>query len=128
DELEDCLNDILNTKVIAFDLETQGLSPFDRDKDIVVLALATKRKQWIIPVNHSESPFKSYNSRKKMLQLLELALKDKTLIAHNGKFDSLWLLVKYGIDLTVKYDTMLASHLLDENTPNGLKYLASLHF
>src|SRR5690606_15619640 len=49
-------------------------------------------------------------------------------VAHNGKFDNKWLTTKCGQRLPHNFDTMLAAYLLDENSPRGLKYLASVHF
>jgi len=50
-------------------------------------------------------------------------------IAHNAKFD-LQCAAKMGVTKFRGqfHDTMLMSQLLDENTPNGLKYLVSVYF
>lgn len=57
--------------------------------------------------------------------LHELLLhEDTTVIAHNGKFDQLFLRVKEGIDIPIDFDTMLAHYALDENTYHDLKTLA----
>lgn len=59
------------------------------------------------------------DSLKKLLERTE------TIIAHNLPFD-VNCLYKYGIELSQKklFCTMTAAHLLDENRPKGLKYLA----
>lgn len=42
----------------------------------------------------------------------------------NGKFDQLWLYFCYGVRMGNTFDVNLASALLDENSPNGLKHNA----
>jgi DNA polymerase I-like protein with 3'-5' exonuclease and polymerase domains len=45
-------------------------------------------------------------------------------VYHNGKFDALWMLVRFGVKWRVDFDTMLAHYMLDENDRHDLKYLA----
>ena len=45
--------------------------------------------------------------------------------AHNGKYDQLWCLEKYGVCPPVTWDTMLAEHLIDSEGPKGLKVLGA---
>lgn len=45
--------------------------------------------------------------------------------AHNGKYDQLWCLSKYGSCPPVTWDTMLAEHLIDSEGPKGLKILGA---
>jgi len=47
-----------------------------------------------------------------------------TVIAHNGKFDQLFLREKEEIDIPINFDTMLAHYALDENTYHDLKTLS----
>lgn len=46
-------------------------------------------------------------------------------VAHNGKYDQLWCLEKYGVCPPVTWDTMLAEHLIDSEGPKGLKVLGA---
>ena len=46
-------------------------------------------------------------------------------VAHNGKYDQLWCLEKYGASPPVTWDTMLAEHLIDSEGPKGLKVLGA---
>lgn len=50
-------------------------------------------------------------------------------IAHNLKFDLHWM-SRYGVNVYDGRfdDTMLMSHIIDENTPNGLKDLTKVYF
>src|SRR5690606_14393156 len=52
------------------------------------------------------------------------ALEDVILVTHGGKFDMLWMAVKYGVWWRNDFDTMLASYACDENMRHGLKELA----
>ena len=45
--------------------------------------------------------------------------------AHNGKYDQLWCLEKFGCCPPVTWDTMLAEHLIDSEGPKGLKTLGA---
>lgn len=47
---------------------------------------------------------------------------DRELVLHNGKFDAEWLIHHLGIDIRpIHFDSMVAHHLCDENSPHGLK-------
>src|SRR5690606_13784908 len=54
--------------------------------------------------------------------------KQPYVVAQNGKFDSTWWRVKSGYKIEIDFDTMLASHILDENRAHGLKFLTQLYF
>jgi len=45
--------------------------------------------------------------------------------AHNGKYDQLWCLEKFGTCPPVTWDTMLAEHLIDSEGPKSLKILGA---
>jgi DNA polymerase-1 len=53
-----------------------------------------------------------------------LAREGMILIAHNGKFDQLFLREKLGIEIPLHFDTMLAHYVLDENNYHDLKTIA----
>lgn len=46
---------------------------------------------------------------------------DYEIATANGKFDQLWIFFRYGVRMGNTFDVNLAAHLLDENSPNGLK-------
>ncbi len=126
-KLHECYQDIRDNKIISLDLETQSLNPWHGDK-IVAVGIGTKYNQWIIPLHHKESQFGQRLNQGRLFKNLRILLKHKKVVGQNGKFDSLWILVKHGIRIDFDEDTMVASHLLNENTPNGLKYLASFFY
>lgn len=49
-------------------------------------------------------------------------------VAHNGKFDVVFLLSHIGVRPKLQFDTMLAHYILDENSKHGLKELVKEYF
>jgi len=128
-ELKECFDDIRENTLVTYDLETEGLNPWAKGVDIVLCGLGTKKNQWIIPIKHRDVKlFKDHEAKQYFFHLLEQRLRHKIVVAHNGKFDSLWIKALYEADIHINQDTLLMSYLLDENRPNGLKYLSSLFF
>ncbi len=133
----------------AVDLETTRLYPFETELDqliasgrasddavkqhkafhngmqpaIVSMQFGTKKRQWVVPME-AAGVWKDWELTK-IVKLCGNRLRThcKT-IYHSGKFDTLWMRVRYGVKWTVDFDTMLAHYMLDENDQHGLKYLA----
>lgn len=114
--LERCLDDIRRASVVSFDLETNGLQMRLKTSKIGQTILATRRKQYVI-----EHEFFTKEAMKRFHSRASVILQGKKVVAQNGKFDNLWLYYQYGVRFPLTFDTMLASHLCDENSPNGLK-------
>lgn len=118
----------LANKSISYDIETSGLSRFD--EYLHMLGFGNDEVQYIIPSpNHKWSPL--YRKPRLHKALIKLAIKKMNQvcdhrIAGNGKFDNLFLEHHLGIKPILTFDTNLASHCLDENTPNGVKENAIL--
>ena len=128
-DISECLEDLENTSsYVSFDIETSGLSPFLDNPKIICIGLGLKDRQWIIPFNHEQSNFKTYDNQKIIAKLIAEALDHKKVIGQNGKFDSLWMLATYQVEIKMAEDTMMMGYLLDENRPNGLKPLAAKFF
>lgn len=120
------LNDYLNDKdFIAYDTETDGLHKgckvigFSVCCDInvgyyVILSYWDVEKNELIDLETKDHAINTLN-----------LLKTKQLIMHNAVFDCRVTRDNFGVDLMpqVHTDTMIASHLLDENRHNGLKEL-----
>jgi uracil-DNA glycosylase family 4 len=111
--------------VISFDIETlRKPTEFHPEAKIVSLSgtleIDGKLMVWGLPLYHPQSPFRR-GWQKGVKQLTPLMAKVPKRIAQNGKFDCRYLqhFGETSIDLT--FDTMLASHLLDENREKGLK-------
>jgi len=114
--LLDVISAVKRSRAVAYDLETNGLQMRLRTSAIGQTIIATFRQEFVVDhENFSHSEMEKFHHR------LAHTLKGKVVIAQNGKFDNLWLHYMYGVRFPMTFDTMLASHLLDENSPNGLK-------
>lgn len=135
-KFEAMLEDLAGT--VSFDIETGrfdennqylegALYPWVPGGRIVSIGFGTRDHQWCLPLNHPESTWAAEHHHE-LMQAIDERLRDCYLVAHNGKFDSLWLRVKYGVDWRCDFDTMLAHYMLDENQRHGLKLLAQVYF
>lgn len=105
---------------IAFDIETTGLNRY-KDK-INLIGFGNDKVQFILDVGTPYSSFKGYpRARNKIAKYVLKKLNELKVIGSNIKFDNLFCREHYGFSPRASFDVMLASHLLDENTPNGLK-------
>ncbi len=96
----------------AFDLETDGLDPFT---DPILCCAFTFKENSSICVPFSKEHFE-----------VIFGLPPKKIT--QGDFDVKFLRLRHGIDVkNWHFNTMTAHHLLDENTPHGLKTLASIY-
>ncbi len=128
DLLADCYRDLAAAEVISYDLETSSLHPEDPESMIYCIGLATDDHEWVIPLDYPGSPFFTPQTQRAVFKGLKTVMRGKRLVAHNGKFDNKWFRSKFGWAPYQTFDTMLASYLLDENSPNGLKPLSKLYF
>ena len=124
--LADKLRDTEDT--LAMDIETTGLN-FLTGK-IQTIAISSRETNWVIPLDHKDSPFKKgevdYARVWTLLrQILENPKSRK--VFHNAKFD-LKFLLSYGIHTKNVWDTKIMHHLLDENLPKSLMDLVKLYF
>lgn len=113
----------------AYDCETSGLFPFDPDGYVTAVAIALPECTWVIPgfmhpdyQHYSHSPFAHGDALKALMQLLFfIAARDnKRTYAQNGKFDDKWMRCKLGGSFHLRFDTLLAHHVLDENADHDL--------
>ena len=133
---------------VAIDLETTRLYPFytmldelvesgraskEAIKDhkdthsgnlprVVAMQFGTRKRQWVVPME--TAGIWTREQLEKIVKLVTRKLKSCISVFHNGKFDCLWMRVRFGVKWVVDFDTMLAHYLLDENDFHGLKYLA----
>jgi uracil-DNA glycosylase family 4 len=126
---------------VSMDLETSCLYPWRfgvggkgkpthlYDAPVVTsIGFGTRKAQWTIPVEHYDTRPFTKRQIQRMVEQITAKLEDCRLVAHNGKFDALWMKVKYGVHWKIEFDTMLAHYLLDENSRHGLKYLSQIYF
>ena len=127
EEFDDFMDRLEKEKLVSFDIETTELNP--RLGKVVSLGFGLEKEQDVIPLNHRNGWLRGqFDAQKEFCEIIEEVLEGRTLIAHNGKFDSGWMSVQYGVDYSIDHDTMLMSHLIDENSQHGLKFLAEKYF
>lgn len=129
-QFKEMKRDIRASSTVSIDLETAsddpilgGLYPWAKGARIVSFGAGTKTTQWILPVTHPESPW-TREVLETMIAELMAILEDCIVVAHNGKFDLLWIWVHFDIQGHLDFDTMLAHYMLDENSLHDLKLLA----
>jgi len=109
----------------AFDTETSGFK-FNQDELLTIQFSHEETYSYLIPtksfVAWSDA---EWNEIKQGIQEI-FADETKLVIAHNLKFDMLFVHHHLGVPIRKHntFDTMIASFLCDETTPNGLKDLA----
>lgn len=108
-------------QLVTVDIETTGLFPWAKDAKVNSIQFDIKGKQFVVFLDAFADPHE-------VVAMLDAAMETHNvqLIAHNGKFDLLYLLVQFGVAWykRIVFDTMLAHFLLDENSRHGLKTLA----
>lgn len=109
-------------KSFSYDIEATGLSRFD--DTVTLLGFGNDQVQYILPLEVPYGPLRG----KKLAQMdlvrytIKRLNKDlNTLTAGNGKFDNLFLKYKFGVKPRIDFDVVLGSHILNENTANGVK-------
>ena len=127
DDLKECLGDVKNQSIVSYDIETSGLNPLADDFKLYMIGIGLKSKQWVIPLSYPKSLFINLKAQLKVFQALKYVVPSK-MVAQNGKFDNKCIKATYGWDINQTFDTMLASYLLDENAPHGLKPMSKIFF
>jgi uracil-DNA glycosylase family 4 len=146
DKVKAMLKDLSGT--VAVDLETTRFYPFTTLLDklvakgkasineiqthkethngnlprVTAMQFGCRKRQWVVPMETA-----GIWSRKELEKIVKLAtrkLNDCFTVFHNGKFDVLWMLVRFGVLWHIDFDTMLAHYVCDENDLHDLKYLA----
>jgi DNA polymerase I-like protein with 3'-5' exonuclease and polymerase domains len=135
--------------VVSIDLETSRLYPYTTAWDVqiqeghasqellkdhkathgsnnmprvVAMQFGCRKRQWVVPME--TAGIWTSVALRKIVSMVSEKLPKCTTVFHNGKFDCLWMLERFGVKWTVDFDTQNAHYLLDENDFHGLKYLA----
>lgn len=117
---------ILLSKAVAYDIETNGFDEFAPDAAIATISVSPKPGvSFVVPIHHPETPFKHPERVLKTIANA-LAYTGAKRIAHNAKFDDRWIIHHTGSPVYADFDTMVASHVLDENRFKSLKFLGQL--
>lgn len=112
---------------LSYDIETTGLVRFE--DEVNLFGFGNDQVQYIIPLGARYSPLKGARlAQRKLIRTCVnwLNRNAKALVAGNGKFDDLFLKYHFGVKPNITFDVVLASHILNENTPNGVKENAVL--
>lgn len=112
---------------LSYDIETTGLVRFE--DEVNLFGFGNDQVQYIIPLEAHYSPLKGARlAQRKLIRTCVnwLNRNAKALVAGNGKFDDLFLKYRFGVKPNITFDVVLASHILNENTPNGVKENAVL--
>lgn len=116
----------------AFDTETNTLQVAGENREFICVGISIswgRFNNYYIPMGHRRvEDYKRNLSIEVVQKYLQPIFnrEDVRIIGHNLKYD-MHVLKRIGISIATKdfFDTMLASWLLDENTPNGLKQITS---
>lgn len=133
EQFDAALTTLFDADVIAVDTETfyiqKGVEPVQMGVAVYCPVKGREMEAgFYLPFRHEHSPtlLPSVNLPLDWLRELNRVLvrDDVTILFHNAKFD-IPVLKRDGIDLTQSdfYDTMLMSHMSNENPPHGLKPL-----
>jgi uracil-DNA glycosylase family 4 len=130
DQWDDFITGFSKADLASFDLETTGLDRKAPGAAVNTIQIAyeeggEEKEAIAIPLSVRASPW-TFDMQKMFIgTLVAIATEHQIkMCAHNGKFDNLWLEEIYGVKFYLQFDTMLASHTLDENASHGLKELA----
>ena len=122
--LDELINRISAAKSFAFDTETTGLSAMS--VQLVGISLSIRPGEaYYIPVGHVRLEQVEQLPLEEVVNRLKPLFEDAAVakVAHNGKYD-MTVLAEYGVTVNnVAFDTMVAAHLLSEQSL-GLKALA----
>jgi DNA polymerase I-like protein with 3'-5' exonuclease and polymerase domains len=115
--------------LVAIDTETTGLNPI-LNKIVGVSLKSPTQVGVYIPINHTsvftKTRVDSQLKEQEVKQPLQRLVDNVGTIWHNGKFDIRVLKWQLGIEVndeSIIWDTLIGSHILNENEPHGLKYL-----
>ena len=117
------LDDVLNSKVISYDIETTSLKDTKNGK-ILMIGIATPNKCYLLPLEIKFNKLRHINLWGTLNTIFSNTKIMK--VAQNAKFDNRWLRSR-GVKPRVDFDTYLAAYLLNVNTPHGLKYMAKTY-
>lgn len=121
------IEEYLESPEAALDVETTGLDRLADGAAInsIQIGLSTGRN-WALPLAARDSPW-GRDDQELFMNTLVRKSKGKKIIGQNFKFDNLWIKTHFGIKFYLNFDTMLAHHVLDENSPHGLKIMSSVY-
>lgn len=135
-DFNEFIEELTASKWFSFDIETTGLFPHSDEGHLTCMSfcLDSTYRSWVLPLFGPQGeftcavPYPTPNEQRMVLKLIESVAQGKFGVGHNAKFDNIWLYRKYGVKFRLIFDTIIASHTLDENVGHDLKSLASFYF
>lgn len=129
------IQDWIEAESIAFDVETagekdgEGLQWWKDDFEITSISFSLglpdgTEKNWGLALPGHPKSVIPEDMCKLLLDELSKTTGGKRISGHNGKFDNICLMKRYGVRFRLDSDSMLSHHLVDENSAHGLKELA----
>ena len=119
--------EVKRRKQFVFDLETTGFS-WMTDKILCITFSTKANSAWYLPIHWDEKFVWDKDDWRIIQEGLRDIFEDSSIskMAFNAKFDLKFLIHHFGWDIQGPIDDpMLMHHLLEENTPHGLKALTS---
>lgn len=127
----DIIGHLSDKTYVAFDVETTGVTRYDRVIGLSVCASEEVAYYAILAYwNPTTESMTEIPGMFEAAKLVIECLKSKDIIAHNGAFDCMMAESFFKVSLiqSLHTDTMLLAHLLDENRRVGLKELGAFYF
>ncbi len=131
-EFKDAYDKIINQKYTAFDIETNTLDRFSKEAKLITIAFSTpeciygfKAYNKNDDVGIEYTPEDTINLTKDILENIDI-----TKVGHNVKFDLNFMYVVYNFNKSIfknSHDTIILTHLNDENIPLNLDYQAEYY-
>jgi len=126
-DVRQMIEEFKSGQITAIDTETTSTDTFIPNFQVLcITGSSVLGKSWFFPISQEGFPYWSDSEWSLVYPLVKEYLEDSSYpkVLQNAKYDikALWSL---DIDLDgVTFDTMLAHHLLDENSPHDLESLA----
>ncbi|HNQ19623.1 MAG TPA: DNA polymerase [Bacteroidales bacterium] len=126
-QLHDAFDYLFERDLITFDIETNTLDRFSDTAKLISFAIQADDNVYGFKVYNRNDDLDVEYTPEEAIQYLKLLLEDTNIIkvGHNLKFDLSFLHVVYNFDKSIFtniQDTILLSHLVDENIPLNLDH------
>jgi uracil-DNA glycosylase family 4 len=112
----------------SYDLETSSLRWWDPKETIRVVSIGLPGNiAWVIRGDMPDSPYaRNPRALARLVRILQQiqAETGKAASGQNAKFDNNWLMAKCGVRFYLDFDTIMAHHTLDENSPHDLEVMS----
>ena len=118
-QVSSLFQNIVTNKLCGYDIETTGLHPLRGEQILTHQFSPTPYTGAVIRQAILDNNPDLFNQYKFIMES-----KDIVKVIHNLKFEYTFTSACLKVDIHNYFDTMVAAHMIDENTPNGLKYLA----